>query len=424
MTIGSKVNRYQGSFSALASFANLRNAKFLGTHSYLHLAPGHAEIGWAPVDHLRLLFGEPCSDWRDELKRFAHSAELLGSKAFGYIGFDAIDSYVGTLPDKSVSGRPLVEFIIPGELLRFSDSEVTHHTQGDNELTQYLVATMPPIPANNGGPPVPVKGTPDQAFVDAVRNGISAITAGQASKIVLSRYEAYEADFDPVTLLATLSGPSVDTFLLCFGDLIAVVPSPELLLEGKCRRILTNPLAGTRPRGKSSDEDERMRIELTENHKEIVEHVLSVKTVISELKPLCKEGQLSVTRFMEVAPLAKVQHLSSIIEATLDPQREILDALWALFPAVTMTGLPKTSAIKILRTLEHSPRYLYAGVIGWVCGSGDCRFSLAIRGIFRCGNRSFLQAGAGILAESSPEAELLETSHKLTAMKEALGRAI
>src|SRR5207247_1857100 len=120
--------------------------------------------------------------------------------------------------------------------------------------------------------------------------------------------------------------------------------------------------------------------------------------------------RLCVTRFMEIAPQARVQHLSSVIEGTLDARHEILDALWALFPAVTVTGLPKTPALNIIRNLEPSPRYLYAGVMGWIRGDGDCRFSLAIRGIFRCGARSFLQAGAGILAESSPEAELLETS--------------
>ena len=89
-----------------------------------------------------------------------------------------------------------------------------------------------------------------------------------------------------------------------------------------------------------------------------------------------------------------------------------------------MTGLPKEPALKIIRTLETSPRYLYAGVMGWVCGECDCRFSLAIRGIFRCGTRSFLQAGAGILAESLPEAELLETSYKLSVMKDALASAV
>src|SRR5262249_6727754 len=243
-------------------------------------------------------------------------------------------------------------------------------------------------------------------------------------KIVLSRYEAYDADFDPVTLFAALSRPFVDAFLICFGDLVAVVCSPELLLRGQGRQVLTNPLAGTRPRGQTLEQNERLRMELRTNRKEIVEHVLSVRTVLSELEPICQPDTLFVTKFMEIARQPKVQHLSSVIRGALDARHDILDALWALFPAVTVTGLPREPALKIIRTLEPGPRYLYGGVIGWIRGDGDCRFSLAIRGIFRCGARSFLQAGAGILPESSAEAELVETSQKLSAIKQALGSVL
>ena len=126
---------------------------------------------------------------------------------------------------------------------------------------------------------------------------------------------------------------------------------------------------------------------------------------------------------MEVARLGRVQHLSSTIRGTLAQGRNVLDALWALFPAVTVTGLPKSEAIAALRRLEAHPRYLYAGVLGWACGENACRFSLMLRGLIRCGARSFLQAGAGILAESDPEAELRETTYKLSAMQDALGLA-
>ena len=215
-----------------------------------------------------------------------------------------------------------------------------------------------------------------------------------------------------------------ERFLVCFGDLVAVVPSPELLLSGSNRHIATNPLAGTRPRGTTPAEDTRLRAELAENHKEIVEHVVSVNTVLSELEPICARDSLVVSRFMDVAQLRRVQHLSSTIRGSLAAGYDVLDALWALFPAVTVTGLPKSPAIKVIERLEDGPRYLYGGVMGWVSGADDCRFSPALRGLYRCGNRSFLQAGAGILAESVPEAELLETTYKLSAMKDALASAV
>jgi hypothetical protein len=120
----SESRHYRGVCDPLATFANLRKAGVLGDYSYLHLSPENTEIGWAPVEHLRLLAGERCDDWRDKLLRFSLRAEQLGRKAFGYIGFDAVDGHVGTLPDSSKTGRPLVEFVIPGETVTFACDEV------------------------------------------------------------------------------------------------------------------------------------------------------------------------------------------------------------------------------------------------------------------------------------------------------------
>jgi len=270
----------------------------------------------------------------------------------------------------------------------------------------------------------PGSGTSENAYVEAVRKGVAALSAGEAKKLVLSRYHAYDADFDPIVLLAALQPPFVDVFLVCFGDLVAIVPSPELLLSAHDGQIVTNPLAGTRPRGATHEEDARLRTELAENHKEIVEHVVSVNTVLAELGGICTPESLVVSRFMDVMQLLRVQHLSSTIRGALAPGRQALDALWVLFPAVTVTGLPKSTALEVIKRLEPNPRYLYGGTIGWVSGSRDCRFSLALRGLFRCGTRSFLQAGAGILAESIPEVELRETSYKLSAMRDALASAV
>jgi salicylate synthase len=336
-----------------------------------------------------------------------------------------VTSHAGTLPDRSETGRPLVEFVIPGETLTFTSRDVTHRGVGGVDLSRCLTAKSRLAPPNPSATPLdPVNGTCEQAYVEAVRRGISALSAGEAKKLVLSRYQAYEADFDPVALFGALQPPFVDAFLVCFGDLVAVVPSPELLLSGSNRQIVTNLLAGTRPRGGTPAEDARLRAELEENHKEIVEHVVSVNTVLAELEPVCARESLVLSRFMDVAQFRRVQHLSSTIRSSLAAGYHVLDALWALFPAVTVTGLPKSPAIKVIERLEDSPRYLYGGVMGWVRGADDCRFSLTLRGLYRCGSRSFLQAGAGILAESVPEAELLETTYKLSAMKDALASAV
>jgi len=419
-----RIRSFDGLYDPLETFRRLRSEGIIGDFSYLHLAANRAEIGWSPLSYLRLLSGERCDQWRLKLLEVAHSAELLGHKAVGYIGFDAVDGNVGTLPDGSGTGRPLIEFIIPGEVLTFSGSLVTHRTRGNIDLDRYL-ETRKPYPSNLDcvEPIRPISETQESFFLQSVQKAIAILSAGDIQKLVLSRYEAYEADFDPIVLLAALGQSENDTFLLCFGDLVAIVPSPELLLSARAKQIVTNPLAGTRPRGETPEEDDRLRNELRGNHKEIVEHVLAVTTMLSELDSVCEQNALVLNRFMDIAAHRRVQHLSSVITGTLRPECEVLDALWALFPSVTVTGIPKHTALKLLRDLEPDRRCLYSGVVGWMCGSGDCRFSLAIRSVFQYGTRSFLQAGAGIMAESVAEAELLEISYKLNGMREALARS-
>jgi anthranilate/para-aminobenzoate synthase component I len=172
------------------------------------------------------------------------------------------------------------------------------------------------------------------------------------------------------------------------------------------------------------EHDERLREELRQDHKEIVEHVLSVTTVLSQLEPFCQHGSLVVSRLMEVSVQQNVQHLSSVIRGMLGPDRHVLDALWAVFPGVTIAGFPAEPAVRMLRALEAGPRGLYSGVLGWVSGESECRFSLAIRGMYRYGARTFLHAGAGIVPESIPESEFAETQHKLAITREALSRIV
>jgi salicylate synthetase len=257
-----------------------------------------------------------------------------------------------------------------------------------------------------------------------VRGAVAGLRAGHAQKAVLSRYQAFDLEYDPVALFSAhfLTPRFVDAFLVSFGDVTAIVASPEVLLDARGRRITSNPLAGTRPRGKTVGDDERLREELLRDHKEIVEHVLSVTTLLSQLEPFCEHDSLVVSRLMEVCVQQNVQHLSSVIRGVLGSDRHVLDALWAVFPGVTIAGFPAGPAVRMLRALETGPRGLYSGVLGWVSGESECRFSLAIRGMYRYGERTFLHAGAGIVAESVPESEFTETEHKLAITREALSR--
>jgi salicylate synthetase len=416
--------RYRGSFDASATYRRLRDAGVLGTHSYLHLSPGRAEIGWAPVDHLKVTDADFQADWRERLA--ALTAPGDGRKAMGYVAFDAVDAGSSTYPDGASNPAPLVEFIVPGERVEFAaDGSVTHHTSGGFDVAPFLTVALPPRPA----PPRDARfhavgGVAREAFEESVARAVEALHAGVVQKVVLSRHQTYDLRYDPVDLFdaITASRTHSDGFLLSFGDLAAMVASPELLVAADGRRLESNPLAGTRKRGASVEEDECLRHELRHDHKEIVEHVLSVTTLLGQLEPVCEHGSLVVRGLMDVSIHAYVQHLSSTILGRVSPDRHVLEALWAMFPSVTIAGFPREPAVRLLRSLEQGPRSLYSGVIGWVSGDADCRFSLAIRGVFRYGGLTYLNTGAGIMAESVPEREFMETEQKLGAARQALAR--
>jgi len=416
--------RYRGSYDAGATYRRLRDAGVLGSHSYLHLAPGRAEIGWAPVDHLTVTDADFQADWRERLA--AMTAPGDNRKAMGFIAFDIVDAGSPTYPDGIANPAPLAEFIVPGERVEFTDDgNVTHFTAGGFDVSPFLTVALPRVPAARREVDFhPVGGVAREAFEESVARAVEALHAGVVQKVVLSRHQTFDLDYDPVDLFEAIteSRTHADGFLLAFGDLLAMVASPELLVEGDGRRLESNPLAGTRKRGATFAEDECLRHELRHDHKEIVEHVLSVTTLLGQLEPVCEPGSLVVRGLMGVSIHAYVQHLSSTIVGRVSPDRHVLEALWATFPSVTIAGFPREPAVRLLRSLEQGPRSLYSGVIGWVSGDADCRFSLAIRGVFRYGGLTYLNTGAGIMAESVPEREFMETEQKLGAARQALAR--
>lgn len=423
-----RVSQYRGVFDAHATYRRLRDAGVLGSHSYLHVSAEGAEIGWAPDDHLRITAAEFGPDWRAQLARIAESAARVERKAFGFVSFDAVDGWSETRPDGSPGAPPLVEFIVPGEMVTFAPGgEVTHHSSSGFDIRPHLTVSLPPGPRSDERMELePVAAVPAETFIGGVRSAVGRLRAGEAQKAVLSRFQAFDLEYDPVELFAAhfLTPRFVDAFLVSFGEVVAIVASPEVLVDARGGQIMSNPLAGTRPRGATVEEDERLREELRQDHKEIVEHVLSVTTILSQLEPFCRHGSLVVSRLMEVCVQQNVQHLSSVVRGVLGPDRHVLDALWAVFPGVTIAGFPTEPAVRMLRELETGPRGLYSGVLGWVSGESECRFSLAIRGMYRYGTRTFLHAGAGIVPESVPESEFAETQHKLAITREALSRIV
>jgi anthranilate synthase component I len=263
---------------------------------------------------------------------------------------------------------------------------------------------------------------PQEAFETMVRRAKEYIAAGDIYQVVLSqRFEA-EVGVDAFTVYRALRhvNPSPYMFFLRMGDRSIVGSSPEMLVRVEGRHAVTHPIAGTRPRGKSEEEDQRLADELKRNEKEKAEHVMLVDLGRNDIGRVCDFGTVRVPTFMALERYSHVMHLVSVVEGQLADGRDRLDALVSCFPAGTVSGAPKVRAMQIINELEPTRRGLYAGAVGYLDFAGNLDFCIAIRSILLEGGKAYIQAGAGIVADSNPTAEYEETRDKARAMIRAL----
>jgi anthranilate synthase component 1 len=261
-----------------------------------------------------------------------------------------------------------------------------------------------------------------EAFESSVRKLQGHIGAGDIYQAVLSQRFETEVDADPFTIYRALRhvNPSPYMYFIRMGTLAIVGSSPEMLVRVEGRRVETHPIAGTRPRGRSDEEDLRLADELKRNEKERAEHVMLVDLGRNDLGRVCEYGSVRVPEFMALERFSHVMHLVSRVEGKLAEDRDRLDALIATFPAGTVSGAPKIRAMELLAGLEPTRRGIYAGAIGYVDFAGNLDFCIAIRTITIHGRTAFAQAGAGIVADSNPAAEYEETRDKARALLRAI----
>src|SRR5258706_11977073 len=196
-------------------------------------------------------------------------------------------------------------------------------------------------------------------------------------------------------------------------------PSREMLGRVDGSRVEAHPIAGTRPRGRSSEEDMRLAEELKRNEKERAEHVMLVDLGRNDVGRVCEYGSVRVPQFMGLERFSHVMHLTSIVEGRLAADRDRLDALVSCFPAGTVSGAPKVRAMQIIRDLEPSGRGLYAGAVGYIDFAGNLDFCIAIRTVIMSKGKAYVQAGAGIVMDSNPAAGDEETKDKSQALLRA-----
>ncbi len=261
-----------------------------------------------------------------------------------------------------------------------------------------------------------------EAYEAIVRRAKEYIAAGDVYQVVLSqRFEA-EVGVDAFTVYRALRhvNPSPYMFFIRMGDRSIVGSSPEMLVRVEGRHAVTHPIAGTRPRGKTDEEDVRLAEELKRSEKEKAEHVMLVDLGRNDIGRVCDYGTVRVPTFMALERYSHVMHLVSVVEGQLAEGNDRLDALVSCFPAGTVSGAPKVRAMQIINELEPDRRGLYAGAVGYLDFAGNLDFCIAIRSILMEGGKAYIQAGAGIVADSNPTAEYEETKDKARAMLRAL----
>ena len=264
--------------------------------------------------------------------------------------------------------------------------------------------------------------TDKETFCASVRRAKEYIHEGDIFQAVLSRRLRIPFSGDPFPVYRALRiiNPSPYLFYLDFGEVRLIGSSPEVLVRVQQRVITVMPIAGTRKRGATEEEDKRLEEELLADEKEAAEHVMLVDLGRNDIGRVCEYGSVDVPVFKRLKRFSHVMHLVSEVQGTLKPDSGSVDALRACFPAGTVSGAPKVRAMEIINELEPVRRGIYAGAVGYLGFDGTLDTCIAIRTIIAANGILSIQAGAGIVADSIEEQEFLETENKAKALLESL----
>ncbi|MEO3923398.1 anthranilate synthase component I [Micromonosporaceae bacterium B7E4] len=299
-------------------------------------------------------------------------------------------------------------------------------------MTTALSRPIPPMIAtvDRPSPGEVFSRTAEGEYPKAVEVAKEAIRAGECFQIVLAQRFERETAADPLDVYRVLraTNPSPYMYLLRFDDFDIVGSSPEAHLKVSTtadglRRAMLHPIAGTRPRGSSPVDDGRLAAELIADPKERAEHVMLVDLGRNDLGRVCRPGTVEVPEFATIERYSHVMHIVSTVVGTLREDQTAFDALAATFPAGTLSGAPKVRAMEIIEELEPTRRGLYGGTVGYFGFGGDLDMAIAIRTALIRHGRAYVQAGAGIVADSDPAAEDRETRSKAAAVLAAIAAA-
>lgn len=348
--------------------------------------------------------------------------------AIGYVGYDAIRQFA-PLGDEKTDELQMPDYhfmmydtvivyehrtekahIVTMNIDGVTENELDERIQQINQELDEHIAISDPTMNNVVFHPKITK----EKFIDNVKRAKQCIKNGEAEQIVLSQRMVAELNGDPFSFYRELrtANPSPYMFYIDFEDYLIIGASPESLVQTTNQKVVTNPIAGTKPRGKTIQEDERIENDLLTDEKELAEHHMLVQLSKTDLKEICEPSSIHVPVYKDVMKYEHVMHIVSEVHGTLKENCSSIDALIACLPAGTVSGSPKVRAMQIINEIEDERRGFYAGGIGYITFNHDVNLAISIRSLVVKDNYAYLQTGAGIVADSNPESEYMETLHK------------
>lgn len=320
--------------------------------------------------------------------------------------------------------------IIANAFLDEGESPKEAYQRAENQIADFIAKLRSPLPRiasrEKKNPLSPLSSNlTREEFTEKVKKAKEYIQAGDIIQVVLSQRFSTKLSADPFDVYRALRSlnPSPYMFYLHLDDTIFLGASPEVMVRLEGGKIELRPLAGTRPRGKTKEEDLLLEKELLADEKEKAEHIMLVDLGRNDVGRVAEIGTVEVTELMGIERYSHVMHIVSQVRGSLQSGKNAFDVLRAAFPAGTVTGAPKIRAMEIIEELEPTRRGPYAGAVGYFSFSGNLDTCIAIRSILVKGGQAFIQTGAGIVADSDPQKEYEETINKAQALFRAIRAA-
>lgn len=389
---------------------------------FLHVSPAGCTEN--PIEVLRQKYGEFCYAECPNLPKFQ-------APFVGYFAYETARHFEKLNLPTAGAQIPEAIFFLPKNLLIFDHKEhyltlIAYSKKYLDNLVNLVESVRhsesPGTITFGDEQPAPKNGNDEKQFESLVKNAKERICEGEIFQVVLCRKFTQKTEAKPLDLYRKLRliSPSPYMYYLQYPDFSIIGSSPETLVKTERNNIVLRPIAGTRRRGKTREEDIFFEKELKNDAKEQAEHMMLVDLGRNDVGRVAKPGSVKVTKLMEVEKYSHVMHLVSEIRGECSEKSDIFDVFASAFPAGTLTGAPKIRAMEIIAELEKEPRGIYGGAVGYFDLSGNMDFAIAIRTMLYQNGEITLRAGAGIVYDSSAAAENRECLNKARAPLTAL----